>query len=356
MALFSKKKIEEVEEKDEDFSPKKFPKNKSFKDLKSENKKKRKEPPKPWGKKERLLVFLILLATAGTSSFLSMSARGWKLPGFPKLSKPSLETMPFGEQTIVIEADKTKQKKAEKAIKEFTTATDNLSGVYGFYVINLKEGFAYGVFENDTFQAASLIKLPVMIAAFREAEKGNLDLDANYVLKNSDKLSGSGSLSGKPAGTVFTYRELLQYMGKQSDNTAFNIVRKKLGDQIINDYIHQIGMNHTSLADNNTTPYDIGIYFKKLYSGTLLNNKDKSELLDNITGTIYEKWIVAGVPTEIKVAHKFGLETNVVNDAGIVFTSNPYVVVIMSKGVVIDEANSIFPDLSRIIYNSETQR
>jgi beta-lactamase class A len=355
MVLFGKKKKEIEEEGLEKFSSKKLPQNKKFRDLYPESKRKRKEPPKPWGKKERWLVFLVLAVTAGTSALLSLSARGWKLPGLPKLSKPSLENIPFGEQTIVIEGNKTKQKSANEVVDDFKKTTTNLSGVYGFYVVDLDDGFSYGSNENDTFQAASLIKLPVMVAAFSESEKGNLDLDANYILKDSDKLSGSGSIVGKPAGTVFTYRELLEYMGKQSDNTAFNVVRKKLGDKLITDYIIQIGMSDTSLEANTTSPYDIGLYFKRLYNGQLLNDVDKTELLDNITDTIYEKWLAAGVPEGIKVAHKFGLETNVVNDAGVVFTKHPFVLVLMSHGVVISEANDIFPSLAGLIYSAETE-
>ncbi|MCJ7656648.1 MAG: hypothetical protein MUO55_02565, partial [Candidatus Atribacteria bacterium] len=37
----------------------------SFKDLQPENRKKRKEPKKPWGKKERLFILLVILLTAG---------------------------------------------------------------------------------------------------------------------------------------------------------------------------------------------------------------------------------------------------------------------------------------------------
>lgn len=56
---------------------------------------------------------------------------------------------------------------------------------------------------------------------------------------------------------------------------------------------------------------------------------------------------------EIRVAHKYGVEDNVVNDAGIVFGEKPFVLVIMSKGVVVEEANEVFPKLARIFYESQ---
>jgi hypothetical protein len=41
-----------------------------------------------------------------------------------------------------------------------------------------------------------------------------------------------------------------------------------------------------------------------------------------------------------------------VNDAGIVYAEKPYIVVIVSKGVVAKEADSAFPELSKSIYNN----
>ena len=62
-----------------------------------------------------------------------------------------------------------------------------------------------------------------------EAEKGSLDLETKYTLKDSDKVGGAGSLAGESAGTVLTYRDLVRLMGKQSDNTAFNVMSGLLG-------------------------------------------------------------------------------------------------------------------------------
>ncbi len=70
MFLFGKKKKEEEEILEED-----LPAKKKFKDLRSENKKKRKEPVKPWGKPERLLVLVVLGLTVGVSAILSALAR-----------------------------------------------------------------------------------------------------------------------------------------------------------------------------------------------------------------------------------------------------------------------------------------
>lgn len=307
---------------------------------------KKKQEITPWTRKERLLVFWVLAGTFLVSGFLALSARSWKLPNLPRIALPSFS------ETITIEGNKEAQQKADKVISLFNDQTKPLTGVYGLYVVRLNDGSEYGIREKETFQAASLIKLPVMIAAYQQAEKGKLNLDDKYSLKNADKIGGSGSISGMPAGTVFTYRELLKYMGKQSDNTAFNVLRKKLGDDLITQTIADIGMTKTALDSNDTSPYDIGLLFKKLWDGELISDEHKDELLGNITDTIYENWIKEGIPN-VRVAHKFGREEGVVNDAGIVYADDPFILVIMSKGVITREADEVFPKLARIVYQVE---
>jgi len=341
MALFKK----EEEEKKKSLAKKK----KDSKDnLKTRTRKKKKEF-KPWGKKERYWILGVLLGTILVSGILAMSARSWKLPGLPRISLPS-----FGSGTIIIEKkgndlDET----AKEVINSFKEKTKSLSGVYGLYVVRLSDNTNYGISQNETFEAASLIKLPVMAALYVEAENGDLDLETEYSLKDEDKVSGSGSLYGKPAGTILSYEDLVWYMGQQSDNTAFNVALNILGEEKVIEAIGKIGMKDTSLEKNETTPYDIGLFFQKLWDGEIVSKKSRDKILDSLTDTIYEEWLAAGIPDGIDVAHKFGREVHVVNDAGIVFADEPFVLVILSKGVVEREADEIFPELSKTVYDME---
>ena len=379
MSLFKKKKEEEYEKEPSlkrsregmgNKSKSRF-KNGDFKDLKPANKRKRKEPPRVWTKKDRVILLLLLVISVGISGYLALSARGFKLPGFPRITGDSFKL--FGESEIVIERNISESDMAQKITNEFNQKTNNLSGVYGLYVVDLANDYRFGVYDEDVFQAASLIKLPLMAAMFSEAEKGNLSLNAKYSLKNSDKVVGAGSLYSKPEGYEISYRDLVRLMGKQSDNTAFKIVRNILGDAKIDEVMKQIGMEKTSLEQNETTPKDIGVFFENLWKahletsersnggqGEIISKESADEILDYLTDTSFENWLAAGIPKEVRIAHKYGRETHVVNDAGIVYTSDPedlqpgghpYIVVIMTKGVVEREADEVFPILSKLIYD-----
>lgn len=322
--------------------------------------KRRKEPLKPWTKTERYWVLGILLTTVFASVVLALSAREWKLPGLPRFSLPKLGSWKlFKSEPIIFEGENKSQEtklkvKSELVINNFRNLTKDLSGVYGLYIIDLTTGYSFGIAENEIFPAASLIKLPVMIGMYQEEEHNNLSLETKYQLKNSDKLSGAGSLSGKPQGYELTYRDLIRLMAKQSDNTAFGITKNLLGEEKFNEVLKNVGMTKTSLSNNETSPRDIGLLFESLWWGNLINSTNKDELLDYLSDTIYEAWLTPGLPEGTRIAHKYGREIHVINDAGIVYSSKPYIVVIMTKGVVEREADEIFPQLSKIVYEGLT--
>jgi beta-lactamase class A len=359
MLLF-KRKSEEGDYEEDDFEEDKSLARKKFRDLKPENRKKRKLPPKPWGKGERFLIFFVLLATLLVSIVLSLSSKNHRFIslGLPNLTKilPNLSILK--EETIVLGTDKvTPTPKAtnyyEETISSFNQLASNLAGVYAFYVVNLDDGETFGVNENRVMQAASVIKAPIMAAFYLEAEKGNINLETKYTLRDADKRSGAGSLQYASSGKILTCRDLLRYMGKESDQTALHIVMSILGEDKASKLFSSLDMYSTSFSENTTTPKEMGSFFEKLWKGEVVSGENRDEILGFLTNTIYENWLSAGVPDGIRVAHKYGKEVGVVNDAGIVYAKTPYVVVIMSEGVNEQEANKVIPEMSKLIYTGE---
>lgn len=92
MGLFGKKKLEEEFDELEE-SPRKI------RDLKPQNRKKREEPPKPWGKVERYIVLFALLFTVITAIVLTLFASGVRLP---KINIDLSQFNIFKETTIIV--------------------------------------------------------------------------------------------------------------------------------------------------------------------------------------------------------------------------------------------------------------
>ena len=347
MGVFRKKREEDPAEEESKVRIKKDAK--PIKDLNPENKKKRKEPKKPWGKGERILVFIVLMSTAGASAFLGLSSRGWKLPGYPRLAVPKVswnKTYVFDESAQVGEVT---ELDVLPVVNEFREATNALTGVYGFYVVRLDSGEAYGYNDKQSFKADSLIELPVIVKAYRD-----LDLNDTYRLKAEDKV-GTGTLSREDNDTVWTFGELVDLIINESDETAYNVVLNKLGKENAQSFLRTNGMGHTSLLEGKTSPQDMGKLLLKLWNGDYMNSGARDELLGLLVDTSDEKHLPAGIPDGVRVAHKYGREVNVVSDIGIVFGDEPFAVVIMSEGVKMTEADQVFPELARLIWEFEAR-
>ena len=97
-------------------------------------------------------------------------------------------------------------------------------------VKHLKTGESYGYHDTEVMPTASLIKFPVMIEAYRQAAVKKVDLNSTVVLKEQDKVPGSGILTSHfTAGARFTLRDSVRLMIAFSDNTATNIVLDAVG-------------------------------------------------------------------------------------------------------------------------------
>lgn len=143
-------------------------------------------------------------------------------------------------------------------------------------------------------------------------------------------------------------------MGKRSDNSAFTKMVAILGKENVNKTISDLGMSKTSLSENMTTPEEVGIFFKKLYKNELLDVDKTRELTGYMTDTIFEDWLRPGIPKNIVLVHKYGREAHVINDAGIVIGDKPFVIVIMTDGIIESEATELFTQLSQLLYTEHT--
>jgi len=308
--------------------------------LDQEEKKKRvKKKKTPQG--SRWTILFLFLMTLGTIGAVYLKTNF--LPLWQKWTAP-----------LVITGNKSAVKfDTTLILKKIRNLTQNTEGKYGFYVYRFQDKKSYGSYEDEVFPAASLMKLPVIICFYKEVEKGFLDPETKYILQEKDKVGGAGILHNKKSGSAYSYQQLIEYMGQYSDNTAFKVIRRVLGDKKIQETINDLGMKKTSLLEFETSPQDIGFLFQKVYQGTVINEFYQSEFLRILTKTAYEDWLPANLPQGIKVAHKIGKDQGTFSDGGIIFASQPYILVVISKEAKEDEANKILPAISYSVWEWE---
>jgi len=298
---------------------------------------KKKQPPK--GSRWSIVVFFALTLILIALFWLKNS-----LPVFwQKLTAP-----------LVITGTRQEVKfDASPVLKQVQILTKDLRGKYGLYVYEFSSKEEYGLSQKESFPAASLMKLPVVLCFYQEVEKGNLRLETKYTLQEKDKVLGAGILQGKAAGSVYSYQQLIEYMGQYSDNTAFKFIRRILGDEKIQQTIDDLGMSGTSLKDFKTTPEDMGLLFQKLYQGKVISAEHRDQMFVFLTKTAFEDWLPAGLPERIRIAHKIGKDLGTFSDGGVVFADQPYVIVVMSKEARETEVEEVLPKISRQVFDFE---
>jgi beta-lactamase class A len=116
------------------------------------------------------------------------------------------------------------------ALHQLLTRTSaEFPGKAGIWVKHLTTGESAGVRDGETFNSASVIKIPVLVLAFQMVDKGVLDLDERITIRKEDIRGGSGIFRYHDAGLQPTLRDVLLQMVITSDNTATDLAIAKVG-------------------------------------------------------------------------------------------------------------------------------
>ena len=90
--------------------------------------------------------------------------------------------------------------------------------------------------------AASIIKLPIMVTAFRDIAEGKLDADEIVSVGHGDKVPSCGALTYMHDGLEVTLSDLITLMIILSDNTATNLLIDRLTPDHVNRTMEALGI------------------------------------------------------------------------------------------------------------------
>jgi len=239
-------------------------------------------------------------------------------------------------------------------------------GVSGYVIKDLKTNQIVSANEAESFPSASLIKLPILCAAFQAAEEGKFSLTQTHVLTRADKRGGSGVLKIAPIGTVLTNRELLELMIVNSDNTAANLIVQQLGFDYLQDAFMRLGLLDTQIHpdgfrltnrhvpdDNMTSPRDMALLLEKIYERQLVSPVASDQMLDILKHQHLRDRLPRFLPTGWLIAHKTGLLRKACHDVGIVFSpQGDYMIcVLTSHDRTYKLAKRFIASMGRITYD-----
>ncbi len=100
---------------------------------------------------------------------------------------------------------------------------------WAVYVKSLDTGEEVAINADAPFDTMSTIKVPLLVEAFRQVDAGKLKLDERFTMKTADKRFGTGVLRTLDDGLSLTFRDALELMIIQSDNTATDMAFARVG-------------------------------------------------------------------------------------------------------------------------------
>jgi beta-lactamase class A len=207
-------------------------------------------------------------------------------------------------------------------------------------VKNLRTGETFAYRDDAVMPTASLIKLPIMIETYRQAAEKKVDLDATVVLKDSDKVPGSGILTDHfSSGASFPLRDAVHLMIVFSDNTATNLVLDAIGIKSTAETMERMGYPNTkahskvfrrdtSVFPDRSARYGIGSttaaemvrLCEALHKGEIVNQEASKTMLKHMKSCDDKIKIPRFLPEGTSVAFKTGSVNDARTAAGIIET------------------------------------
>jgi beta-lactamase class A len=270
-------------------------------------------------------------------------------------------------------------KDPEELKNQINTELAKHKGVFALAYKNLLSGEEILINEKINFHAASTMKTPVLIEAYKQAKAGNYSIHDSLEIKNEFKSIVDGSTYSlnpkddsefdlyEKAGKKVKIYDLLYLMIIQSSNLATNSIIDLVGAENVNKTMKEMGAVDIQVLrgvedtkafraglNNTTTAYDQMLIFTQMAQGDAIDKQSSDAMIDILLDQKFNDKIPAKLPKNVKVAHKTGWITGVNHDAGMVILPDGrrYILVLLSKELENDKAAvKSMAKVSRMIYD-----
>lgn len=213
---------------------------------------------------------------------------------------------------------------------------------------------------DESFEAASLVKLPILIELARRIELGELRRDQKMVFEERFRVGGSGVLQQRPAGEVCSLEQLATWMIAESDNVATDMLLEKLGMADIQQQIRKLGLQATTVErtifdfaaidagkDNRISARDAAWILHEMCCKRLPGSDWMLQILEK---TRRRDLLLGGLPPGLRVAHKTGQLEGFLHEAAVVLDRRPLLMVVLTAQSGEDEARLFMQSLARQVY------
>lgn len=244
---------------------------------------------------------------------------------------------------------------------------------YSFYFRDLNSGLWFGSNENASFFPASLFKLPIAIAVYKQSEHqpGFIDktvLFTEEIAKRNDSIALNAS-SILEVGHAYSVKDLVNLMIIDSDNGAKDLLLSVMDMGYFDDLFQTISfVDYDTENKYGLSSRKYALFLRILYGSSYLDEAHSEFLMGLLTKSEYKEGLIGGIPGSIKVAHKFGtyqfdevqnginIPSRQLHDCGIVYhTQKPYLICFMTKGKDLETLQRIISHISGLVYEYQSE-
>jgi beta-lactamase class A len=234
----------------------------------------------------------------------------------------------------------------ERLAQQIDAISTEAGGRVGVVARHLPTGRQVTRRAEEVFPSASVIKLPLLVAAFAAVAEGRTEWETRFIVRPEDVVEGSGVLREMHAGLSVTLQDLARLAIVVSDNTAANMLMEAVGIASVAKCLSGLGFRSTRLErkfydfaardaglENVCAAGELADLLERLERGQVLSPDASREMLAILCRQAYSERLPAMLPAGTPVAHKTGTITGVCHDAGILYgPAGPIVVVALTQG------------------------
>ena len=245
---------------------------------------------------------------------------------------------------------------------EINKTINEIDGHVGYYFLDLVNNNSFSYNSNDNFLAASVIKFPILLSICKLISENKASLNDKILVNETDKVPGCGAIKFNNGNHEYDLDTLCHLMITISDNTATNVLINHFSIDELNKQFIELGFIKTRLnrimfdsiaaskgLENYICLDEIGEALRRLYNHEFIND----EMSDYILNTLKLQQINHKIPgyynRKIDVAHKTGEDTNISNDVGIVYSSNPFIICFAGNDVDVSKWEIFMRETSKML-------
>ncbi len=267
----------------------------------------------------------------------------------------------------------------DQRAQRLLTSAAEAPGVVSVWLAGLEGVAAYAREPDALHYAASTMKVPLAVAAYRRHERGDLDLDGPVEVHNGFSSASDGSSfsmsqdddqdddTWDAIGSRLPLRTLVDRSLRLSGNLATNLLLEHVGAGAVAEVLADAGCSPDTVItrgiedlvaaeaglNNLVTAADLGLVLRGIADHTLAGDESCAEIEGILARQRWRDGIPSGLPETAYVANKTGQVDGIAHDLALIRPADrpAYLLVVLTSVQVPDpEAQAFIADVSGAVW------